>query len=330
MWRRIQKLFAALLPALLLLVFIVVVSSMLNRWDDLVAVTLIPLWAWAGVGMALSLLSWLAFRGVPSLAVFCLWLGTGIAFSEETHSLVRELAKTIDPGPARDASLRYRVLNVNAIGTREGLEQVKQLEPDLVIIQAPPKEEELKAIVETWFEGPFDFFTDGRQAIAGRGAILDSIADDTSEAVHARVQLEDGFLVDVTSVELEPCLPSPALWRPQTWEDLHEARVRNRRTLRSQLGENQIPGNRIGRIVSGGFHTPPGDDVFRPLESNGMIDTFREAGLGWGNTYPSDYAVLRIDQIWVSNSFEIISTLAIQNRNSDHRIVIADLELPKE
>jgi len=328
MWRWTQKLFSALIPSLLLLLFIVVVSSFMNRWDSLVAITLIPLWAWAGVGMILSLLSWLAFRGVLSLVIFCLWLATGIAFSEETHSLIKELVNTIDPKPLPEDSRLYRVINVNALGAKEGLEQIKQLEPDLVVVQEPPKQQVLDEIAETWFSGDFGVVSDGSVAIVARGVLLDSIVEESSEAIHARIQLENDFLVDVTSIILSDCLPSTSLWNPGTWERLRQARIHNRRTLRTNLGENQITQNRIGRIIAGGFQTPPGDDVYRPLESNEMVDTFRKAGEGWGNTYPSDYPVLRLDQIWVSESFEVVSTHAIQNRHSDHRIVISELALP--
>ncbi len=329
MWRWIQKFLGALIPAFLLVLYFGVLSSLLNRWDGLVAITLIPLWALAGVGMILSLLSWLFFRGIPSIVVFCFWLVTGIVGSEETHSLVRELTNTIDPREAPQPERQYRAINVNALRSVEGLQQVKDLKPDLVIIQEPPGEEELRGLASSWFESNFDLLHNDGLAIAAKGEFLDIIDEEGTPAIHARVQIETGLLIDVTSIELSPCLPTPKLWSPAAWRQLNEARVHNRRTLRTHLGENQITQSNIGRIVAGGFQTPPGDDVFRPLESNGMTDVFGKAGEGWGNTYPSDYAVLRLDQIWVSENFGISSAQAIPNRTSDHRIVISDLILPR-
>lgn len=321
---------AALVPALLLILYFGVLSSLLNRWDGLVAITLIPLWAWAGFGMIVSLLAWLLFRGIPSIVVFCLWLATGIVGSEETHTLVRELANTIDPRKAPAEDRRYRVVNVNAFRTVDGLQQVKELKPDMVLVQQPPGESELRTLAKNWFESNFDLLTNGDLAILARGEFLSVIAERDSPAIHARVQIEEGLLIDATSIELAPCLPSPALLNPSTWRTLTDTRVHNRRTLRTQLGENQITQSNIGRIVAGGFQTPPGDDVFRPLESNGMTDAFGATGEGWGNTYPSDYAILRLDQVWVSENLGIHSAKAIPNRASDHRIVIADLVLPGE
>ena len=55
MWRPLKKTLATLVPALLLILFIAVMICFLNRWDSMVAVTLIPVWAWAAFGMTLSL-----------------------------------------------------------------------------------------------------------------------------------------------------------------------------------------------------------------------------------------------------------------------------------
>jgi len=109
---------------------------------------------------------------------------------------------------------------------------------------------------------------------------------------------------------------------------LINARVENRRLVRTHLGEHPISRENVGRIIAGGFGTPPGDDVYRPLENNGMLDTYRKRGLGWGNTYPSDFPVLRLDQIWVSPNLRPLKSLTRLNPESDHRIVVSEVLMP--
>src|SRR5690606_13453022 len=87
MWRKTQKTLATFVPAMLLLVYLTVAICLLNRWDAMVPVTLIPVWAWAGFGMLLSLLCGIFCRGLPSLLMFCLCLATAVLFSEETIGL---------------------------------------------------------------------------------------------------------------------------------------------------------------------------------------------------------------------------------------------------
>lgn len=328
MWRRLQRLLSSLVPSLLLVLYIAVMVCFLNRWDSLVAVTLIPIWAWAAVGMILSLLSWLAFRGAPSLIIFTIWLATGVIGSEETHGLVRDLAHVIDPESPPEDDRRYRVVNVNAGESIEGLEPVATLEPDLVLVQRAPSRTRFHEWAREVIGADAAVLVANNQAIAGRGEILDRIAESGETAIHARIQLESGFLVDVTSMELEDCLPRASLWNPSTWARLQEAREQNRRTLRAHLGENQISQSSIGRVIAGGFQTPPGDDVFRPLQSNEMIDTFSDGGHGWGNTYPSELPLLRLDQIWASENLRTHSAETAPNPRSKHRLVVADLILP--
>ena len=55
MWRKTQKTLATLIPSILLLTYVTVAISLLNRWDTMVPITLVPVWVWAGLGMTVSL-----------------------------------------------------------------------------------------------------------------------------------------------------------------------------------------------------------------------------------------------------------------------------------
>ena len=168
----------------------------------------------------------------------------------------------------------------------------------------------------------------GPLAILGRGETLAQITDPNDQVLHVRLKHPEGIILDVTNLELPGCAPRLDMWRPAVWSELIEARVENRRLVRTHLGENPVNRTFVGRIVAGGFGTPPGDDVFRPLENSGMLDTYGKVGLGWGNTVPSDFPVLRLDQIWVSPNLTPIKSSVRLNPGSRNRIVVSEVRLP--
>ncbi len=106
-----------------------------------------------------------------------------------------------------------------------------------------------------------------------------------------------------------------------------EQRKINRRTLRDLL--ELIPRQNIGReankrLVGGSFGAPPSDDIYRLLRKIDLIDSFRQAGYGWGNTFPSSIPLLRVDQIWTSSSFQPIRSETLASEATDHRYVVSD------
>jgi len=330
MWRKTQKTLAIFIPSMLLLVYVTVAISLLNRWDAMVVFTLIPVWVWAGLGMAVSLLCWLICRGLPSLLIFCLCLASGIIFSEETVGIARELALEIegkDTAPAAGDPGVIRIVNVNSAGSADVLRRAIDARPDILVIQEAPDKNVLDSVADQLYGVARSVASHGTNAIIARGELLEILTEPGDATLHARIQRPDGFIVDVTNVDLEGCAPTLQMWRPSVWKKLFAARVANRRLVRAYLGENEITRSKIGRVISGGFGTPPGDDVYRPLETNGLVDTYAASGRGWGNTYPSDYPALRLDQIWVSPNLLPVRSLTRLNPEADHRIVVSEVQL---
>jgi len=330
MWRKILKTLANFIPLILLLALAVIAISQLNRWDSMVAITLIPIWAWAGLGMSVSLICWLLCRDVPAIVTFCLFLVTGIGFSEETLTLIRELGVAIRGGNPGDAPAKkpFRVVNVNSAGSVDALKKAIDGQPDVVVIQEAPGETELEAVADQLYGVDRAVSRHQTSAIIARGVLLGEIVDPESATMHVRLKLSDGMILDITNLDLRELVPRFEIWRPSVWKELMETRISNRRLVRASLGENEITTVDIGRIVSGGFGTPPGDDVFRPLETSGLVDTFRATGLGWGNTYPPDYPFLRLDQVWVSPNLTPLKSVTRLNSASPRRTVVCDLMLP--
>lgn len=329
MWRTLRKTFAVLVPSLLMLLFVAVMICCLNRWDSMVAITLVPAWAWAAFGMLLSAISWILFRGSLALVSFSIWMASGLILSEEPRSLVREL---LTSSSSDKDSKRFRVVNVNTLGNENNLRIISPIDPDLVIIQQAPERGILEEFATNLFGDDRIVITNRRNAVLARGKLVNTLGETDSATLHVRMLTTHGFLIDVTNLDLAPYLPNPKLWQRRVWRQLTQTRIENRRLIRNYLGENQLTRGTIGRIISGGFGTPPGDDVFRPLESAQLVDSFSASGIGWGNTYPADYPLVRLDQIWASQNLHPLKSFTAINPGATHRIVVTDFEvaLPEE
>jgi len=73
------------------------------------------------------------------------------------------------------------------------------------------------------------------------------------------------------------------------------------------------------------MNVPAGDGALS-LRRERVRDTFAESGRGWGNTVLNETPLLRIDQVWAGEHLGAVSSVARKTGNSDHRMVICDLE----
>lgn len=79
-------------------------------------------------------------------------------------------------------------------------------------------------------------------------------------------------------------------------------------------------------IFAGDLNTPPAGNLYRDLTRT-MSDSFREAGWGWGCTFPSDRPLLRIDYVLHSSHWTATRCEVGAASGSDHRPVLAELAL---
>lgn len=79
-------------------------------------------------------------------------------------------------------------------------------------------------------------------------------------------------------------------------------------------------------IVMGDFNTPSDSTYFSPLRTR-LRNAFEVAGRGYAHTWPMPLPMLDLDQIWVSHHFKIAGAEHRTSLLSDHRPIIADLEL---
>jgi Endonuclease/Exonuclease/phosphatase family len=331
MWRNVQKLLGVVLPVALLLLYTVVGVCLLNRWDSAVPITLVPIWVWSIIGMTGALVAWFFDRTIKPLVIFFLYLFTGVGLAEETHGIIRELAFASrgqsDNGTGKESP--FRVISLNCGGSELPLRRVANLKPDLLLLQQAPGEGAILDVANDLYGVDRSFVLHGGSAILTRGIFLSTITVPETSTIHVRLQLTDGSIIDVTNLSLPRCAPHLSMWQPTAWGPLVEARQHNRRLVRTYLGENRITRSTMGRIIGGDFGTPPGDDVFRPLQSAGLLDSFAGRGVGWGNTDPPAYAVLRLDQIWISDNFAVQKASSPLIEGAPRRAAYAQLRLPR-
>lgn len=79
-------------------------------------------------------------------------------------------------------------------------------------------------------------------------------------------------------------------------------------------------------LLAGDFNTPPTGHIYRDLLRR-FGDSFRDAGWGWGYTYPSHRPLLRIDYIFHSPHWTVTRCETGAAPGSDHRPVFAELAL---
>lgn len=77
-------------------------------------------------------------------------------------------------------------------------------------------------------------------------------------------------------------------------------------------------------IMAGDFNTPPRGRIYNALSSR-LVDSWRSAGWGTGDTFRADLPLVRIDYVWHSRHFEAQSAQVIPSPSSDHAALLVEL-----
>lgn len=140
----------------------------------------------------------------------------------------------------------------------------------------------------------------------------------------ARFRDTDGGWGECVSLRLTPPVPRLDFWAAEFWADHRQLRQRHREELREALAIAQQQA--LDPIVLGGdFNMVPLDPVFAELRPE-FQDAFVGSGTGWGATGAQPRPLFRVDQIWLPQSWRPARTFARSTRNSDHRLVVCDVE----
>ncbi len=80
-------------------------------------------------------------------------------------------------------------------------------------------------------------------------------------------------------------------------------------------------------IVMGDFNNSAYSYVYNKVKSEGLQDTFKEAGRGFGKTFEFDPFPIRIDFILVSEAFEVLTFENFDLELSDHYPIVTRIKL---
>jgi len=308
------------LPILSLLLCILVATCYVVRPILCAAVTVFPTWLWLVPGLFLAGLGWRRRRLAGSVGV--LWMLFLLGFAEEPWSLLRGTLPASHEGSSRV----IRIVSLNcAGGLLEAAREVKQYQPDILLLQESPSRGAVQQIAGELYgeEGGWAHGLDA--SIIARGSVQPCPLrrDEKIFLTHARVTLTGGKPMEVISLRLSPPTVRADLWSPDCWRQHAEVRRLHYEQIQMVMRRIEQIHPETPLIVGGDFNMPPGEAPLRLLQKR-LQDSFRIAGAGWGSTITNEYPFHRIDQIWLSPHLRPLRVRAYRTQHSDHRLVVCD------
>lgn len=289
--------------------------------DWCATVLVLPRWLWIAPGLILALAALTKRKKRAATAVMMLWLAFALIYVLELRSLFR----WSNSSPKQPNAIR--VISLNCSGYIEAAQETAALSPDIILLEESPLRTHLEKAA-TQIAGPEgESYCGVDVSLVARGKITPvPIADKWSARFsRAHVQLTSGTNVEVIVVRLSPYGIRADLWSLDCWRSQCQIRQLQRSQLQRIAAEiQQIPRD-TPLILGGDFNLPAGDKMFRLLEPR-IEDAFPKCGTGWGDTLVNDIPFIRIDQIWSDSHFEPISVKVQRTVNTDHRMVICDLQ----
>jgi vancomycin resistance protein VanJ len=318
-----------LLAAASLTLCVAVGVAYFTRADAIAAVTVCPPWAWAIAGVGIACLAAICRAGRKLIAVtFLVWGAYLLATADVPAALFRIAPASVVNAEQLERPGRWnvRVVSLNCgLGNVQAVREVKSLRPQVVLLQESPSAAAIGELARELFGDEGAVVRGADATIIVHGEVKSEEAP-TAHSVAAQIRLKNGAELAVVSLRLEPALVRLDFWSPDCWRTQAE----NRRVRRRQLGEviksiADVPAS-TPLVIGGDFNAPAGDAVYRLLHPR-LRDAFVEAGMGWGNTITNDFPFARIDQMWIDRRWLAVSVQAMRSGHSDHRLVVADLQL---
>lgn len=286
--------------------------------DCLAALTLLPAWSWLLLPAAFMLLR------VPlgRWGLLAVWLVWGVFFFTQVEEFWSIGRGCLSPVCQQKKADDLRFVSVNCSGNPGVLHELRLLQPDVVFLQESPGAQQVQQMAQELF---------GCQGCSVYGPDCSIIAKHALRApgkgqrylflTMAEATLPGIGPVGLGSLRLRVGRARLDLWNPACW--VAQAEVRRQHIEQVQ----QIAGaimDYAAIVIGGDFNAPPRDRCLRYLPAR-LRDCFAMEGRGVGNTVLQDFPVLRIDQIWASTNFCGRQAFAVKSRQTDHRMVVADL-----
>ncbi len=86
----------------------------------------------------------------------------------------------------------------------------------------------------------------------------------------------------------------------------------------ANLISKSLSGSPFPNIVMGDFNNTAFSSVYREIKSNGLMDSYKERGNGFGKTFDFDFIPIRIDFILTDEKFKVIDFSNYKIELSDH------------
>ncbi|MDO8589016.1 MAG: endonuclease/exonuclease/phosphatase family protein [Armatimonadota bacterium] len=269
--------------------------------------------------LLLSLLSRQWKLVVANLLLLCLFLVLLMGFNARLPA-------------SGDADLRVMTINLarSAVSVKAALGAIAREKPDIIFIQeARPlsaKSDAIRAMIAAGHPSgvPWRLARTADVAIASRRPLTSIRSIPLLEGSGRRLLIAqvvfDGRQITVACAHFSTNLRGASRRRPMAYlRGSARSRIIQVRTLLAAL-----PARRT--VIAGDFNLPPRGIAFSMI-SRKYKDTFSR-GSGFGYTYRADLPVTRIDHVFVSKDLAPAAWRAVDTGASDHRAVVAEIELP--
>ena len=299
--------------------------------DRFSAFTVMPIWLWGGVGILLSSIAFCFLRAPLSLILTAVWALTLLVGADEARVLANFGKSPPLPGQAEsiDGKPVLRVITLNCAFFEKGnpAQDLAVWQPDIVLLQDLGPHQ-VRQIADALYGGHGDYRAHQTNGVVTRWKIQREIRNAAQRDEQLTLRHPNGTDIEVVNVHLRTAATDLRLWRKSAWVEHRNNRLVRQQelTLTQQVLEQTTQFPNVPTLFGGDFNAPASDVVHRQLTRD-FVDSFAAAGTGWGNTFHRRLPILRIDHIYATRHFTPVRCKAETTRNSDHRMVIADLLL---
>jgi endonuclease/exonuclease/phosphatase (EEP) superfamily protein YafD len=317
-----------IMVVLSLALHLVTVYCFTRQPDRLAAFTVMPIWLWGGIGLALSSGAFVFLKASLSLVLTGVWAVTLLVGADEARVLAHFGKSPPQPGPAAyhkgTPLIRVVTMNCAVFDMGSPAKDIALWQPDVVLLQ-DTHPHQVRRIADELFGGHGDYRSHLTIGVVTKWKIQREVRNPAQRSQQVTIQTPDGRSFEVLNLHLVTAATDLRLWRRESWREHRINRAVRQNELLAALTTLEQTTNfpETPTLLGGDFNAPATDIVHRFLTRD-FTDAFAASGTGWANTYHRRFPILRIDHLYSSAAFTPIRCGTSVSRHSDHRMVIAD------